>query len=257
MGLPPVKMSFTNRTLVGIWKIVYAPVVRRAARQILKGRLIDPNAPTKGRWLEADVRHFLRRTWERTDDLLLIAEMDKLPTFGNRHNVFLALVTTSAYQILIEGGVSAEYACTLVGDVGWKIYSWMLATVSLPVRVITRDPGRRIEKTLRMLTVFPFSAPGRPGYGVTIWTKGNDTFTHWTHCPPLAFVRRVVAATGNRGELEAFRRSWCLYDWPGADLLAADNRHGHYSRPHTMSRGDSICDMGWHGTPRAKRRPRR
>ena len=76
---------------------------------------------------------------------------------------------------------------------------------------------------------------------------GELFFTHWTHCPPQSFVRRLVETHGDRGELEAFYLSWCLYDWPGADLLAGDAAHGHYTRPHTMSRGDDVCDMCWSG----------
>ncbi len=64
---------------------------------------------------------------------------------------------------------------------------------------------------------------------------------------PLGFVKRYVERHGGRGELEAFYRSWCLYDWPAADLLAGGKRgaHPHYQRAHTLSRGDSVCDMCW------------
>ena len=77
--------------------------------------------------------------------------------------------------------------------------------------------------------------------------EGDQIHTHWTHCPPQAFVRELVQAVGDRGEVEAFRRSWCEYDWPGADLIAADGRSGHYERTHTLSEGDSVCDMCWRG----------
>jgi hypothetical protein len=57
----------------------------------------------------------------------------------------------------------------------------------------------------------------------------------------------VVERHGDRGELEAFYQSWCLYDWPAADILAGGRagEHGHYERPHTLSQGDSVCDMCW------------
>ena len=50
-----------------------------------------------------------------------------------------------------------------------------------------------------------------------------------------------------RGPHEAFYQSWCLYDWPAADLLAGARVHDgtHYRRPHTLSRGDAVCDMCW------------
>jgi len=119
-------MNITNRIMVSLWRIVYAPLFRRAARQILKGRLLDMRSPKKGRWLESDIKEYLKQTWARTESLLPIARLDDLPTYGNRHNVFLAVVTTAAYQVLLERGVPPDYAQTLVGDLGWKIYSWML-----------------------------------------------------------------------------------------------------------------------------------
>lgn len=201
--------------------------------------------PPEGRWLRRDVKAFREATWRRVDDLLPAAQLEGLPTFGNRLNVFVAVVTTAAYQELLDRGVAHGYAATLVADVGWKIYAWMLFASALPACILTRSRQRRLELTLKLLMRFPFSAPGRPGYEVETWTEGETVYTHWTHCPPQAFVRALVEAGDDRGELDAFYRSWCLYDWAGADLLVGDGARGHYERPHTMSRGDDVCDMCW------------
>lgn len=241
-----------NRSLIALCKAVYKPLVRWAAYQILEGRLLDLEKPNKGRWLHSDVRGYLNETWARCDSLIPVAGLEKLPTYGNRHNVFLAVMTTAAYQVMIERGVSSRYAIQLVGDLCWKIYALMLKTVSIPYRIATRDPGRRMEKILHALMVFPFSAPGAPGYEVRVWTEGSDTYTYWTHCPPQSFVRRLIELKGDRGELTAFYNTWCLYDWPGADVLVNDGKHGHYSRVHTLSKGDSICDMCWNGVPKVR-----
>ncbi len=229
-------------------RIAYRPVIRRAARQILEGRLLAPDRPEGGRWLRRDVSAYVASVWDRVEELLPKARLDELPTYGNRHNVFLAVVTTAAYQVLLDRGVDRGYAATLTGDVGWKIYSWMLAVSALPFRLTTRDPQKRIERILRALMVFPFTSPGAPGYEVQAWSEGDRFFTHWTHCPPQAFVRRLVEEGGYAdGELEAFYLSWCLYDWAAADMLAGDGTNGHYARPQTMSRGDPVCDMCWWG----------
>ena len=233
---------------VGILKIIYTPLFRRAAHQTLKGRLLDLDNPKQGRWLASDISAYLRQTWHRVDALMPVANLEALPNYGNRHNVFLAIVTAAAYQIMIERGVTANYAKALVSDLGWKIYSWMLGFVSLPFRIVFSDPGKRIKYTLKVLMFFPFSAPGAPGYEGKVWTKGGNTYTHWKHCPPQAFIRHLVKTYGDRGELDAFYNSWCLYDWPGADIIAGDGQHGHYSRLYTLSRGDALCDMCWHGT---------
>ena len=237
---------------VAVLTFAYRPSVRRAARQVLQGRLFDPDRPENGRWLRHDVDLYLAKVWRRAADLIPLADLESLPTYGNRHNVFLAVVTTSAYQILVEGGTARRYATVLTADVGWKIYARMLGGVAAASRIFFRDPARRVEGALRALMMFPFSAPGAPGYEVRAWSEGGAFMTHWTHCPPHAFVRRVVEQGSACGELEAFYRSWCLYDWPGADLLAGAGTGHHYSRPHTMSRGDLVCDMCWRGAARSE-----
>ena len=85
---------------------------------------------------------------------------------------------------------------------------------------------------LKAMMRFPFSAPGRPGYEVRAWSEPGRFHTHWTYCAPLGFVKRHIERHGERGELEAFYQSWCLYDWPGADVLAGGKagEHGHYRR---------------------------
>lgn len=223
---------------------VYRPLVRRATRQILEGRWRDPERPERGRWLRREVRLYREAVWRRVDELLPKAQLERLPTYGSRHNVFLAVVTTAAYQVLLDRGVAPGYAKILTADVGWKIYAGMLSLVALPFRLTTRDPQRRMERALKALLIFPFSSPGAPGYEVQTWSEGRRFYTHWTHCPPQAFVRRLLTGRTDHGELDAFYHSWCLYDWAAADLLAG-GEPGHYSRPHTMSRGDGVCDMCW------------
>jgi hypothetical protein len=233
--------------------LVYRIPIRRATQQILEGRCLDLDHPERGRWQRRDVSAYRNAVWKRVDELLPEARLHELPTYGNRHNVFLAVVTTAAYQVLIERGVNGRYAMILTADVGWKIYAWMLRIAALPARLMTRDPHQQVERTLRALMVFPFSSPGAPGYAVRAWSEGDRFFTHWTHCPPQSFVRRLVQARGDHGELDAFYHSWCLYDWPGADILAGDTSVPHYARPQTMSRGDSVCDMCWWGGSHAPR----
>jgi hypothetical protein len=243
--------------MTAILGVLYRPLLRRAARQALQGRLLDPGRPEQGRWLRRDVDGYLDEVWKRARELLPEARLERLPTLGNRHNVFLALLTTSAYQVMLEHGIEQRYAMDLVADVGWKVYAWMLRLASLPARLTSRDPQVRMERTLRALMRFPFSAPGRPGYEVRAWSEGDRFITHWTHCPPQTAVRELVSRSGDRGELEAFSRSWCFYDWPAADLLAGDGGGEHYERPHTLSRGDPVCDMCWRGRTSATGRPGR
>lgn len=228
---------------------VYRPALRRAANQIMAGRVRDEDRPEAGRFLPDDVEAFLDAAWGRARQLRSHADLDALPNLGNRHNVCLAVLTTAAYQTLLAQGVGSDYAATLVADIGWKVYRWMLMAAALPIRFTSRDPRTRMERTLRGLLRFPFSAPGRPGYEVDAWSDGSGFHTHWTHCPPQSFVRKVIAHDGDHGELDAFYRSWCQYDWPGADVIANDGARGHYRRLETLARGDAVCDMCWSGVP--------
>ncbi len=187
----------------------------------------------------------LEQTWARLDKLLPQAELDVIPTLGNRHNLYLAVITTAAYQVLLENGYSKKRASVLIADVGWKLYELGIKLMSLPFRLTSRDPKKRIEKTIDALMTFPFNTPGRPGYEAKAVKQDDQMLTHWTWCPPQAYVRNLVEREGDGGELDAFYNSWCLYDWPGADLMADDGIRNHYQRNKTLSKGDAVCDMCW------------
>jgi len=162
------KIDSTGKIALFMFKTLYRPLVKRSARQILQGRFLNLDDREKGRFLRGDVDEVLRATWRNVDELLPRAGLAQLPTLGNRHNVFLAVVTTAAYRALLEFGVERTYAADLINDVGWKLYSLGIQVASWPFAISTRDSGKRIERTIRMLMVFPFSAPGRPGYEVKI-----------------------------------------------------------------------------------------
>jgi hypothetical protein len=236
-----------SRLLVSVLVRLYRPIVRRAARAALEGRRCDPEKPEAGRFLRADVNDFLEDVWTRVVTLLREEDLSRIPTLGNRHNVFLGALTVAAYHALRDRGIEQRYATELFADVGWKLYEQMLEIPFLFAGLRTRHPQRRMALVLEALMRFPFSSPGEPGYDVRAWSEPDRFYTHWTFCAPLGFVKRYVERHGDRGELQAFYQSWCLYDWPAADILAGGRagEHGHYERAHTLSRGDPVCDMCW------------
>lgn len=215
---------------------------------------MDPGRPAAGRLLRADVDAFLEEVWRRVPALLAEDDLRRIPGLGNRHNVFLGALTVAAWGALLERGIERRYAIELFADVGWKLYERMLGIPFTLARLGARDPQRRMDLALQLMMRFPFSAPGRPGYEVRAWSEPGRFLTHWTYCAPLGFVRRHVERHGDSGELEVFRQSWCLYDWPAADILAGGRpgEGGHYERPHTLSHGDPVCDMCWSAAPRAE-----
>ena len=232
-----------------LYKFIYKSLIKSSAHKTLQDSLKNIDDGQADRWTKDEVNILLKNTWVRVDSMLLKTNLNDMPTIGSRHNVFLAIVTTAAYRELISKGISQNYAARLIADVGWKLYALGIKIYSLPFRLTSKNPAIRIERTIKLLMKFPFSAPGRPAYEATVWKQDNDYFTHWTWCPPQAYVRQLVEQEGDHGELEAFYQSWCLYDWPGADIMAGDGQKDHYQRRLTQSKGDKVCDMCWKASP--------
>lgn len=225
-------------------RLVLRRLVRRAAHQIFAGRLLQREHPERGRFLTGDVDAILSQAWRHLDAMLPEAELQRIPTLGNRQNVYLAMLTVAAHRAFLDAGIERDYAIELFADVGWKVYEHFVSLPRWAARILTRDPQRRLELILRALLVYPFSRPGRPGYECRVWSEPGAFCTYWTHCPPYDFVRRWVEAHGDHGEVEAFRRSWCWYDWAVARAML-DGADARYERPHTLSEGDDVCDMRW------------
>jgi hypothetical protein len=224
---------------------IFRSAVSGAARRTLETRTLNGVGGQAVRWLRPEIKRFLEALEAEVEALRTDANLETLPTFGNRLMVELAIYTAAFDRALRDSGIAPTSARQAVADMGWDIYQRGLSLVSLPVRLVTRDPGRRLRWTIRILLRFPFNAPGAPGYAVNSWIDGDNILTYFTHCPPQSYVRRLGEKSGDPDVLETFRESWCLYDWPGADVIAGDGQRGYYRRSRTLSHGDSVCDMCW------------
>ncbi|KPN62855.1 hypothetical protein SAMN04488527_11276 [Aliiroseovarius crassostreae] len=230
------------------WRIVsyrFRRVVVKAAKRVLVDRSLVDAEGRQIRWLEREIEKFIADMKADVDTLRPVAGLENLPSFGNQLMVEATIYTVSADRVLRKLGVEPNVAAQIVSDLGWGIYRRLLLPSTSVIGLITRDPGRRLRWTIRMLLWFPFNAPGAPGYEVRIIRQGDDILTRFTHCPPQSFARRLSEETNDPRVLEVFRRSWCTYDWPGADIIAGDGDRGHYTRPVTLSKGDPACDMCW------------
>lgn len=219
----------------------------RTARKILLTRAFSAQDGTTFHFRKGDIRIFLDMMQQELLILRPIAQTDRLPKVGNRIMVELAIMTMAAFRVLKTMGVPQDQASETVAKIGWRIYASQLRLVSFPFRLTTRDPAKRLQRTIRQLLRFPFGASGAPGYAVKSWSDKDNIYTYFTHCPPQTFVRDLIKSEGDNGELNAFFASWCQYDWPGADIIAGDAHGGHYARPSTLSAGDPVCDMCWKG----------
>lgn len=226
-------------------------VFKQAAYQVVEGRMIVRDRPEKGRFLRHHVDNILKLTWHNLDEMLPVAQLDKLPSIGNGQNVYLAVATMAAYHAFLEADIEKDYAIELLADLGWKVYTKMIGLPRFIARLVSRDPQKQINFILRLLMIYPFSAPGRPGYEVKAWAESDRFCTYWTHCPPFAFVKQLIERNGDGGEVEAFNKSWCWYDWAATYAMVAGghNKLGYYVRTHTLSAGDDVCDMEWYAKP--------
>jgi len=230
-------------------RLVYAALgwlMAHSVRKTLLARELTFEDGRSGRWLKPDIKRYVKATKLKANEIRRI-KAARPDDFGNRVMVEMTVRTIAAYRALLEMGVERVCARRLVADIIWDIYSKMLGLYSWPFRLTTRDPSKRISRTIKALLWFPFQATGAPGYAVEHWDADGNTYTHFTHCPPHSFVRALIATGADQGDLIAFRESWCRYDWPGADILAGDGSRGHYERRQTLSHGDKVCDMCWRG----------
>lgn len=234
-----------NKTTWRLIRRLMRWILSRSARTILLTQGLGFTDGRTTRWFKADVERFLKALEPQVQLQQSIAELEKLPNVGNRTMVEFAIYTASSYRVMLNFGISKASARQTISDIGWDVYAPLLRLSSWPFRLVTRDPSKRLLWTIHALLRFPFTAPGAPGYAVQHWADDQNIYTHFTHCPPHSFVRKLVQETGDQGDMDAFYNSWCLYDWPGSDVIANDGQRGHYRRKQTLSRGDPVCDMCW------------
>jgi len=208
----------------------------RAAVQILEGRYIDRTQPEKGRFTRTQVKRLLARTWLNLEELLPNANLDQQETLGNRQNVFLAAATHAAYRTFLNSGIEAEYAIELISDIAWKVYASWLALPSFLAKIVSNDRQKQMNLILRIYLIYPFS---QPGYQRKVREADNGFHTHWFRCPPYEYFKK----NGDENEIKVFNRIWCQFDWAVAQAMVAG---GKYERPHTLSAGDTVCDMRWY-----------
>lgn len=215
--------------------------VRRGFRSALVGRERVPGSARHGRFTRPDVDGIVDDAWAEVETLLPAARLQRFPRRGTRLNVFLAVVTLAAFRALRRAGVDHERAISLTADGGWPVYQRMLRLPRALARLFRRAPQSRMSFIIRSLLRFPFAPPAdheAPGYRVRAWEDDEGMHTHWTRCPPLDVFRALCQGS----ELDAFRGTWCQFDFPAAEQMV---RGGRFRRPHVLSEGDPVCDMTW------------
>ncbi len=197
--------------------------------------------PEAGRFLRSDINVFQREAWEQFDRLVAEVDLRAYPTVGNRLLVLFTIVTIAIYQSLRSAGIEKSYAIELLADVGWKIYVFFLPIPKRIARVVTGNTQGQMDLIWRMLLFFPFRAPGRPGFEVSAWREEGRLFTHWTYCAVFHYVRQYLESHPDEGELEAFFRSWCWYDWAFAYAIAEGSGSQGITRVRVACPAETRC----------------
>ena len=213
-------------------KLTYGPVIAWAAKRALVGRLVNPDAPTNGRFTRDQVERMLRKTWQGYAELAPGAHVERLQTLGSRQNVLLGVLTLACYRALLAEGVQERYATELLTDLVWKVYAQWVAPLRLVARRLTDDPQRQMNLMLRMFLRYPF---GRPGYDWQARPEPGVFALDIYRCPVYDYLK-------SQGADQFMLRSWCTLDFALARVMTTG---GHYQRPHTLAAGDKLCDMRW------------
>ena len=79
--------------------------LKRSARKVLLTRGISENDRVFRRWQPSEDRQFMLKAAAVADDLRPTANLEVLPSAGDRLMVEMAIFTSAAYRVLLEGGV--------------------------------------------------------------------------------------------------------------------------------------------------------
>lgn len=122
--------------------------IQNAGQRVLLDRSLRNKKGQEIRWLQSDINSFLSEVTSEVARLRLLAQLGALPGFGSRLMVELAIYTVAADRTLRERDLDPQSARDALADIGWTVYRRLLAISSLPARVVTRDPGKRLRWTV-------------------------------------------------------------------------------------------------------------
>jgi hypothetical protein len=209
-------------------KMIYRPVIKRAARASLVGRNRDRQRLEKGRFTRTEVDKILDQVWQGYDQLAPFIPHE--PKLGNRMNMLLACVTLSCLRVMLSTGVERKYAIELIGDMAWQVYENWGRLSDLIARLLTRDPHERMRMSVNMFLRFPFTPPG---YIFERLPSNDGTSLDMLRCPIAEYFRAQGAADLCIG-------TWCNLDFPLTELWG-----GWLERTETLAAGHTHCDFNF------------
>ncbi len=209
-------------------KIVLKPVIHWAVQRSLAGRVRSPQQPEKGRFTRADVNNILRQAWGNHDELAPQALLQQELSVGNKIVLLLACVTFSFFQSLLAADIDRQYALELTGDVTWKVMALSLKLPNAIIRIVTRDPVRRMHIPYNMLMQALFN---EPGFQYQIQLTEAGVALDITRCPVAAYFQTYNA-------LDVCISAWCNLDFGLTEAWG-----GRLERSGTIAMGCELCDF--------------
>ena len=204
----------------------------RVPFQKLEGRNRSRQRPELGRITNADVYSILEESWKIFHTLIESAPKGK--TAGSRIMIKNGVWSLAFYKAVLKLGAEKDYATELCGDVIWKYYQRVVRRTRLKARLASRDPQEQMN---RMQRAFLKTALEKPGYDwKVVQVPGAFAYDIYS-CPVHDYYKSLGPE-----ELEFFRKTWCIFDFPFAEYLV---KGGKYERQRTLSHGDAMCDMRW------------
>ena len=207
-------------------KIIYRPVIQRAASAGLAGRNRDRTQPAKGRFTRTAIQSILVDVWKKYDQLSLDAP--RQTALGNQMNLYLACATFCCLQTLLELGIERDYAIELISDMAWKIYEKWGAIPSMLARLQKRGRRERMRLAVNAFLRFPFSPPA---YLLDRLPSEDGISFNIKKCIVAEYFHEQDA-TG-----------LCVGTWCNLDFALAEMWGGWLERAQTLAAGNPFCDF--------------
>ena len=221
-------------------KLIFKPLVARAARRAVVGRNRTSGSADRGRFTRREVGDLMKQAWQTYSD-----EAPDLPaetTVGSKMNVRLACFTKCFFTALTAAGTQRAYAIDLVADATWRVYRiWSVLAAALTYLT----PGKRTalafavskrgEAEGAVSLTFPFNAPG---YIIETVPSETGPAFNVLRCPVAEYFLNQDAA-------DLCTSAWCNLDYPLAELT-----NETLDRTKTLVQGDHHCDFRLSSAPR-------
>jgi len=204
----------------------------------IRGRYLSEDTPSLGRFSNRQISPVFKKINLMRKEILLKNDMALYTTQGNKLIVYCGIISLAAYRSLRAAGLSHQYATSLASDIIWKLYILGAKILWICAGLLTRNPQKRLNKVLMWLCKFPFNQDPK-GYQYNVQVMPNHLAMNFTQCA----VHQFMLKNTTKEEMDFFNKSWCQFDFSLPGYLIDG---GFYERDHTLSAGDSICDMKWY-----------